>query len=132
MTTTDDITRDAALALVDRFFRLEGAGDTAAQRAMLTSDFALVGPLGFVLDQAGWTTPRTSGDLAYHRLDWTDADARTSGDLAIVIGTQDQRASYQGNDASGRFHVTVIVMNREGRPLIAGMHFSPIADAPGR
>jgi len=43
------------------------------------------------------------------------------------VGTQTQQTTYQGRDASGRFRVTQLAVERAGRWFLAGMHVSPIA-----
>ena len=56
---------------------------------------------------------------------------RDYGEAAVAVGIQDQRTSFQGHDASGRFRATLILVRQAGRRVIAGWQASgPIPDAP--
>ena len=132
MTTTDTITPNEALTLVDRFMAAEAGNDVAAHDGLIAPEFRAVGPLGFVLARDQWLDRFQSGDFVYRSLEWSDPEARQFGDAAIVIGTQDQQATYRGQPSDGRFRTTVVVIARDGAWMIAGMHLSPIATPPAR
>lgn len=51
-------------------------GDADALAALLTDDFKLVGPLGFVLDREVWFEQYRSGALIMSSVQWDDADVR--------------------------------------------------------
>jgi SnoaL-like domain len=55
---------------------------------------------------------------------------RIYGDAAVTTCRQFQAGEFQGNDIGGEFRATVVLVEREGRWLMAGWHASPIADAP--
>jgi len=46
------------------------------------------------------------------------------------VGSQTQRSTYQGHDASGRFRVTQVAFRQGDRWTIVGLHYSPIAQPP--
>lgn len=52
------------------------------------------------------------------------------GAVAIVVGVQDQQTSFQQRDSSGRFRLTAVVLRREDRWLLAGVHIGPLQEAP--
>ena len=121
--------------LGQRWAEAERQGDASALEPLLADDFVLVGPLGFVLDKQQYLGSRRSGDLRHASFAWEDAHARVYGEAAVVVGTQTQRSTYQGRDASGRFRVTQLAVEREGRWALASIHLSPIApsaDAGGQ
>jgi ketosteroid isomerase-like protein len=109
----------------------EALGDTGTLGRLLTDDFVLVGPLGFMLDKQQYLGSRLSGDLRHESFAWEDLSVRVYGDAAVVVGSQTQRSTYQGHDASGRFRVTQVAVEQGGVWVIAGIHLSPIAQ-PGR
>ena len=114
-----------------RWAAAELAGDTAALGPLLADDFVCVGPLGFVLTKEQYLRSRWSGDLKQTAFSWEDVGVRLYADAALAVGTQDQRTTYQGRDASGRFRVTQALVRRGGDWVMAGIHLSPIAQPPG-
>ncbi|MGB9185034.1 MAG: nuclear transport factor 2 family protein [Solirubrobacteraceae bacterium] len=115
----------------------QARGDVGALEALLSDDFKLVGPLGFVVPKQQWLDQFDSGPLQISVLDWDELDVRTHGyaQVAIVIGRLKQSARYAGRPADGIFRVTVIAIRAGDRWLVAGLHYSPVAapgGAPGR
>lgn len=125
------LTQDAVLDLARRWAAAERNGDVDALAPLLADDFVLVGPLGFMLDKQQYLGSRRSGDLKHTAFAFDEVRVRVYGDSAIAIGTQTQQSTYQGRDASGRFRVTQIAVSQQQRPVLAGIHLSPIAAPPG-
>ena len=124
-TTTEQISE-----LGRRWAEAEQRGDAAALDAMSTSDFTLVGPLGFVLDHNQWLDRYRSGDLVTGNLIWNDVHVRDYGDAAVAVGVHTQQASYRGRPADGRFRTTHLAIRRNGHWLLAGIDLSPIGGPP--
>ncbi len=118
------------LDLGRRWVAAELSGDVGALSALLADDFVLVGPLGFVLDKEQYLGSRRSGDLKHDSLEWEDVQVRMYGDTAVAIGSQTQKSTYQGRDASGQFRATQITVRQGDRWAIVGLHLSPIAPQP--
>jgi ketosteroid isomerase-like protein len=132
--TTNDRNTDAAVQvreLGERWADAERRGDAQALGVLLADDFVLVGPLGFMLDKQQYLGSRLSGELRHESFAWEDVNIRLYGQAAIAVGTQTQRSTYQGRDASGRFRVTQVAVEQGGRWLLVGVHLSPIAQPPG-
>ena len=123
--TADDVRR-----LSGRIYDAWCAGDAGALGALLTDDFRLVGPLGFVLARDEWLGQHRSGALVTHEIAWEAEDLRVHGDCAVAIGTLFQKAEYRGQPADGQFRATMIAVRRSGGLRLAGMHLSPIARPP--
>jgi ketosteroid isomerase-like protein len=121
---------DQVMELGRHWADAERAGDADALELLLADDFLLVGPLGFMLDKAQYLGSRRSGDLRHESLVWEDVHVRGYGDAAVAIGSQTQRTTYQGRDASGRFRVTQVAVRYGDRWTIVGLHYSPIAQPP--
>ena len=126
MTTTAEAIR----ALGDRWVAAEVAADTDTLAGMVTDDFKLVGPYGFILDKAQWLDRYRSGDFATTALSWHDVDVRGYGDAAIAIGTFTQEAAYRGIPNNGDFRSSHVFVQRDGRWLIAGIQLS-LTTPPG-
>jgi ketosteroid isomerase-like protein len=118
---------DQVLELGQRWAAAERAGDADALAPLLADDFLLVGPLGFMLDKTQYLGSRRSGDLRHESLEWADVRVRTYGEAAVAVGTQAQRSTFQGDDASGRFRVTQVLVRRGDHWTVVGLHYSPIA-----
>jgi ketosteroid isomerase-like protein len=115
--------------LLYRFAGAQARADVDALGALLTDDFKLVGPLGFVVPKEQWLAQFSSDALQIESLAWDEIDVRTHGDaqIAIAIGRLTQQASYAGQPANGRFRVTVIALGSGSHMRLAGAHYSGIA-----
>ena len=125
MTTTDEIRQ-----LGERWADAEVAADTTTLESMITDDFRLVGPFGFILDRQQWLDRYQSGDFTTTALSWHDVEIREYGDTAVSIGTQTQEAAYKGTPSNGDFRVGHVFVRRDGRWLIAGIQLS-LTSPPG-
>lgn len=126
--TTDEISQ-----VLDRFAEAQALPDLDALSELLTDDFKLVGPLGFVVPKQQWLEQFHSGALQIESLGWDEVDIRTHAyaNFAIAIGKLTQTATYAENRSDGQFRVTAIATGHGTTWHLAGAHYSPIA-APGR
>jgi ketosteroid isomerase-like protein len=129
---TEPTTQRALEQLGQDWSAAERASDAERLETLLTDDFTCVGPLGFVLNKGQYLHGRRAGDLLHTAFDWSDVQTRVYDDTAIAVGTQTQSSTYQGNDASGRFRVTQVMLRNGSDWRIASLHYSPIAQPPGR
>ena len=113
----------AVESLVRRWEAAEASGDDAATAELVTDDFLAVGPVGFVLDAAAWRS-RHAGGLRTESLALEVGSVREHGDTALVVGVQDQRASYQEHRADGRFRFTMVLRREDGDWRVGGLHLS--------
>ena len=118
-TTADQIDELGA-----RWVAAEIAGDTETLGSIVTHDFRLVGPFGFVLDKDQWLDRYRSGDFTTTELTWHDVDINDYGDTAVTIGTQTQKAAYKGSPTNGDFRISHVFIRRDQRWTIAGMQLS--------
>jgi ketosteroid isomerase-like protein len=123
-TTSDQnaTAKDQVLELGRRWAAAERTADVDALGPLLADDFLLVGPLGFMLDKEQYLGSRRSGDLKHESLVWEVVSVRLYGEAAVAVGSQTQRSTYQGRDASGRFRVTQIAVQQRGDWAIVGLH----------
>jgi ketosteroid isomerase-like protein len=132
MTTTrqrTDETEQGVLALVDEWAQAERTMDSPALDGLLADDFVGIGPYGFLLSREQWVQRYESGVLKQQAFALEDPTVRLHGDTAVVIGSQNQQTTYQGNDVSGRFRATLIALRSGGEWRLEGLHLSPQADA---
>ena len=115
---------DAAIEeTVRRWEAAEASGDDAATAGLVTDDFLAVGPVGFVLDAAAWGRRHTDG-LRTESLTLAVGSVRVHGDTAVVVGVQDQRASYHEHRADGRFRITMVLRRDAAGWRVLGLHLS--------
>jgi ketosteroid isomerase-like protein len=124
MTTSPDV-----LDLVRRWAAAERDNDADALDGILDADFAGVGPVGFVLSRKQWLGRFDKG-LENRAFAVEDPQVREFGTTAVVIGVQAQETDAGGRDSSGRFRVTLGVVRRAERWLLANVHIGPL-DYPG-
>jgi ketosteroid isomerase-like protein len=113
-----------------RWVAAEIAADTATLDELVTDDFHLVGPYGFVLDKQQWLDRYRSGDLATTAMTWHDVDLRDYRDVVVTIATQSQEATYRGIPSNGDFRITHVFVRVDDRWVIAGMQLSPTSFTP--
>jgi ketosteroid isomerase-like protein len=107
----------------------EQRGDVGLLDGALTDEFVGVGPLGFMLNKQQWLG-RFAGGLSYESFALEEVEARFYGETAVVTGRQRQAGGFQGNDVGGKFRASLVLVEEEGRWLLACWHASPIAGAP--
>jgi ketosteroid isomerase-like protein len=121
------------LELIQKWAEAELKGDTDTLAGLVTDDFRLVGPVGFVLTREPWLDRYRKGGLENSAFEIQDPEVREYGDTALVLGVQAQQTTVGGRDASGSFRVLVAVVRQGDRLAIAHIHISgaPPAAAAG-
>jgi ketosteroid isomerase-like protein len=124
-----DDRKGRAEGFVSEWAAAEKRGDGDYLETALTDDFVGVGPAGFMLTKEQWLG-RFAGGLSYDSFAIEEVDVRLYEGAAVVTGRQKQAGSFQGNDVGGEFRATLVLVEGEGRWLLAGWHASPIAGVP--
>ena len=122
---------DGVLDLAQRWAAAEEKNDAGALDGLLAGEFAGVGPFGFILTRDQWLERFTNG-LVNRSFTVTDLRVRDFGTAAVGIGVLVQGTSWQGNDNSGRFRVTLVAVRVDDRWLLAHVHIGPLQAPPGR
>ena len=129
---TQAMTTNEIELVLEEFADAQTRGDVDALAQLMTDDFKLVGPLGFVVPRAQWLEQFDAHALRIESLDWDELDIRTYGyrEVAIAIGRLTQTATYAQTPAGGQFRVTAIALRDGPRWRLAAGHYSRIADPP--
>jgi uncharacterized protein (TIGR02246 family) len=133
---TDQQAQDSSLREIEELVRqladAQQRGDVDELDSLLSEDFKLVGPFGFVVGKPQWLEQFRPQALQISTLEWDELDVRTYGParLAIVIGRLVQQATYAGRPSDGTFRVTVMAIRGGDRWRIAGAQYSAIAPPP--
>ena len=120
MTTSDEqimimtMTRAEITDLLASFAEAQRLSDVDDLSRLLTDDFKVVGPLGFVVPKQEWLKTFRTGMLQIQSLEWDQIEIRTHADayFAIAIGRLTQAATYARKPANGQFRVTAIAIRR--------------------
>ena len=124
------MSQDQIVDLGQRWADAELRADVETLDSLLDADFVCVGPLGFVLNKEQYLAGRRSGDLKQEDFNWQDVRVRVYGDAAIALGSQVQKTTYQGHDASGQFRATQVYVRKGTGWVLASLHLSPISQPP--
>jgi hypothetical protein len=137
MITSDEqvvsMTRSEVKELLTRFAEAQRVSNVDELSGLLTDDFKLVGPLGFIIPKQEWLEQFRAGRLQIESLEWDEIDIRTHAyaNFAIAIGSLTQAATYARKPADGQFRVTAIATGSGTSWHLAGVHYSAIAAPRG-
>jgi ketosteroid isomerase-like protein len=112
--------------VTETMLEAERKGDVATMERIMTDDFVAVGPRGFVLDKSAYLQGHKTHELQYQDMTQDELIEHTYGDAAIVTKKQNNKATFQGHDASGEFRVTQFFVKQGGDWRLASTHLSPI------
>jgi ketosteroid isomerase-like protein len=133
MITSDEqivsMTRTEVKDLLTRFAEAQRESNVDELSALLTDDFKLVGPLGFIVPKQQWLEQFRTRILQIESLEWDEIDIRTHAyaNFAIAIGQLTQTTTYARQPTNGQFRVTAIAIGSGTSWHLAGAHYSPIA-----
>lgn len=122
---------DSIDAFLGQWSTAEQAGDTERLDALLTGDFAGVGPLGFILPRQAWLARHHSGGLRYDSFTLAEIQARVHGQAAVVTARNNTRGSYQGHPIPEATRATLVLVRDGGTWRLAAAHLSFIAGTSG-
>ncbi|MCX5337203.1 MULTISPECIES: SgcJ/EcaC family oxidoreductase [unclassified Streptomyces] len=121
----------AVLDLIHDWTAGEEGNDAERLDALLTDDFAGVGPLGFVLGRKQWLERFRKG-LENHKFAVEEPQVRDYGGAAVVVGVLAQETSLKGEDKSGRFRVTLVAVRPDDRWRLAHLHIGVLQEVSSR
>jgi ketosteroid isomerase-like protein len=118
-----------ALDMVQRWASAEAHQDTDALAGILADDFIGVGPRGFVLTKAQWLA-RFDGGLVTNAFAIEEPQVHDHGAAVVIAAVQNQTTTFQGQDMSGRFRVTLVVVPSDNGQRLASAHIGLLPDSP--
>jgi Domain of unknown function (DUF4440) len=116
--------------ILARWIDAEARGDAVLLDALLDVDFRGDGPRGFVLTKQEWLDRYRDGELVTNAFEWQDTHVRVHADTVFARGIQTQKASYRGEDWSGRFLATLVAVRQDGRWAIVNVQLSELVADP--
>jgi Domain of unknown function (DUF4440) len=116
--------------ILARWIDAEARGDAVLLDALLDVDFRGDGPRGFVLTKQEWLDRYRDGELVTNAFEWQDTHVRVHADTVFARGIQTQKASYRGEDWSGRFLATLVAVRQDGQWAIVNVQLSELVADP--
>jgi len=89
--------------------------DFTKEREMLTDDFVDIDPSGEIKDKADHLKELESRKLVVNSVEFKEMKVRFYGDIAVVTGTLAVKATYDGDDISGDYAATDVLLFRDGK-----------------
>jgi hypothetical protein len=117
------------LELMDRWTAAEVRGDPDLLDELLDKQFVGVGPLGFVVTRAQWLERFRNG-LDNRAFAVAEPQVYDHGAAAVVVGVLDQQTTWQGQDNSGRFRITLVGVKVAAGWRLASVHIGPLQVPP--
>jgi ketosteroid isomerase-like protein len=116
---------DDILSTGQKWAAAESSGDATTLAELVTEDFRVVGPVGFILERPQYLG-RYQGGFSPESVAWDDVSVRDYGSAAVTIATVTQKATFGGQRADGQFRVTHVFVKPGDRWLIANVQYSMI------
>lgn len=108
-------------------------GDTAVLAPMMADDVHIVTPDGSIQTKAQFVADVKSGDLKFQSNELSDIKVQAAdADMAVVTYQTSDKGNYKGNDISGEFRWTDVLMKRGGKWQFIVAQGTPIAKHPGQ
>jgi hypothetical protein len=118
---------DVIRARQREFDRAELGADDGALRRLIADDFQSIGPKGFVMDKEAWVGRHVH--FKYLALETSELTVRCYDRAAVARFVQRNRAVYQGREMEHTTRVSEVWVEQGGAWRLAGIQFSPMADA---
>jgi len=120
---------DDILSTGQKWAAAESTGDAGALADLITDDFRVVGPVGFILDRQQYLG-RYQGGFSPESVVLDDVTIRDYGSAAVTIATVTQKATFGGQRADGQFRVAHVFVRTGERWQIANVQYSMIGGPP--
>jgi hypothetical protein len=122
---------DTIEPFVERWRAAERTGDADELGALLSDDFVGVGPVGFVMDKAGWLARFDQG-LTYDDLRVDELVVRRHGGATVVVAHQHALGRFGETPLPTDLRMSLLVVAEPaGARCVAGLHHSFIGPPIG-
>ena len=111
-TRQSDQTRDALLKLTDQITSAKSKKDIVQIEKLLTDDFILTNPAGFVATRAEYLDGIKADTATYESVTNRDVVVSVYENAAVVTGSTIVKGRYAGTDIGGEFRFTNVFIKR--------------------
>src|SRR5260370_28895531 len=109
---TSDQVRDALLKLTDQITPAKSKKDVAQLERLLTDDFILTNPAGFVASRSEYLDGVKADAATYESVSNHDQVVNVYDNAAVVTGSTIVKGRYAGHDIGGEFRFTNVFIKR--------------------
>lgn len=89
-------------------------------------DWTLTDPEGALMTKAQADADLKNGVIAFESYHLDDLKVRVYGDTAVVFGLETEKSKYKGQDTSGQYRFTDVLLKRDGRWLAVATHVTKV------
>ncbi len=115
------------VALVQEWMDAEVKADMAFLDRFIADDCVITDPAGIVWTKTQFLAGLKSGEGAVISSVLDNLKARVYGEAAVVTGRMTARQTFQGQDISGQYQCTDMLIKTAGRWQCVAIHLSSIA-----
>lgn len=103
-------------------------GDTATLETWLADDYTFTNPFGEVMTKSQTISDLKSGSLKFTDLKTENIQTRVYGDTAVATGNSAVKGQKDGQDISGNYRLTWVLVKHQGRWQPVAAQSTRIAD----
>jgi len=103
-------------------------GDTGTLEMWLADDYMFTNPFGEVMNKSQTISDLKSGNLKFKEMKTENIQTRVYGDTAVATGSSTIKAERNGQDISGNYRLTWVLVKHEGRWQPVAAQSTRIAD----
>jgi len=126
-TDKSDKTRTALLKLTDQITTAKSHKDMAQLERLLTDEFMLTNPAGFVANKSEYLDGVKADSATYESVANSDQVVSIYDNAAVVTGSTVVKGRFEGHDIGGNFRFTNVLIRRNDTWQCAAMHLTRIA-----
>jgi Domain of unknown function (DUF4440) len=110
---SSDQARDVLLNLTDQITSAKSKKDVTQLERLLTDDFILTNPAGFVASRSEYLDGVKADTATYDSVTNHDQIVNVYDNAAVVTGSTIVKGRYAGNDIGGEFRFTNVFIKRQ-------------------
>lgn len=118
---------DQIKALLDQRREAAIKADIAVLEATTPNDYTRIGPNGAIQNKAEYLQSFKDGSFKYQSIEVKDQKIRIYGNAAVATGTADIKGTNKGQDVSGSYVVSQLLVKRDGKWQVVHFQSTKIA-----
>ena len=113
--------------LTEQYIAALKGKDTATLERIWADDLTFINPDGVLLTKAQRLANIQSGATRFDSLEPISRTVRVYGDTAVINGLTTLKGQYSGQETSGQYRITQVLVRRGGAWQIVALQLTPIA-----
>jgi hypothetical protein len=117
---------DTVRTVQDRVNAALPKSDWQTLNDLVAPDARIVGPKGFIVSRDTWIGIHQESQHQQVRLQTSETELHTYGNAGIRFDVVDSECAYRGDTITGRFRVSQVWVNDDGRWQLAAAQYASI------